>query len=92
VCTYDTRTPSCRFVNGNLDAGGLQANLLEAFLAVAQNPSLIAPELMLQPFTDHLVGAQQVGRRDALAIRRVVMIMLLLGRLLEVLEVFAAPR
>ena len=70
----------------NLDRW-LQANLLEALLAVAQYPSLVAGEGTLEALANHLVGIQQVRRRDTLAVRRVHHDDALLGRLGEVLEV-----
>ena len=49
----------------------LQSDLVEALLAVAQDPRLAACQFTLQLLPDSLVQAQQVGRRDALAIRRI---------------------
>ena len=73
-------------VKGNLDAG-LQTNLVEALLAVAQYPGVVALELVLQSLTNHLVGTQQVGCRDTLTIRWVRYHDALVGRLCKVLEV-----
>ncbi len=42
---------------------------------------------MLQPVANHAVGAEQVGRRDALAVGRIHHDDALLGGLLEILEV-----
>ena len=70
----------------NLDRW-LQSNLLEALLAVAQYPSLVACEGTLESLADHLVGVQQVRGRDALAVWRVHHDDALLGRLCEVLEI-----
>ena len=72
---------------GNLDAG-LQADLVEALLAVGEHPGIVALELVLQPFADHLIGAQQVGGGDALAVGRIGdddALGLGLGEVLEVL-------
>ena len=57
-------------VEGNLDAG-LQADLLEAFLTVREYPCIVADELVLQPFANHVVGAHEVGCGDALAVGRI---------------------
>ena len=70
----------------NLDRW-FQTNLLEALLAVAQYPSLVAGKSLLEALTDHLVGVQEVRGRDALAVWRVHHDDALLGRLGEVLEV-----
>ena len=73
----------------NLD-GGLQANLVEAFLAVGEHPGIVARKLVLQSFANHLIGGQQVGCRDALAIGRVGDHDAGLLGLLEVFEVLFA--
>ena len=73
-------------VQGYLDAG-LQANLLEALLAIAEYPGVVACKLVLQALANHTVGAQQVGCRDALAVGRVHHDDALLRGLCEVLEV-----
>ena len=65
----------------------LQTYLLETLLAVAENPRLVAHELMLEPLTYHLVRAKEVGSGYTLAIRRVAHDDALLRRTLEVLEV-----
>ena len=46
--------------NRNLDAGA-QSDLVEALLAIAKHPRLIALKFMLQFLADHLVRCQQVG-------------------------------
>ena len=69
-----------------LDAG-LQANLVEALFPVAEHPGIVARKLVLQPLANHLVGSQQVGRRDALAVGRIGHQYAFLLGLLEVLEV-----
>ena len=71
----------------NLDTW-LQADLLKAFLAIAQYPGLVAGKGLLEAFANHLVCAQEVRGRDALAVRRIHHDDALLGRLLEILEVF----
>ena len=73
-------------INRNLD-GWLQTDGLEAFLAVAQHPSLVAHESMLQTLANHLICIEEVRRRDALSVRRIGHHDALVGRLLEVLEV-----
>ena len=73
-------------VEGNLDAG-LQSDLVEALLAVGEHPGVVALELVLQALADHLIGAQQVGRGDTLAVGRIGDHDALLLRLGEVLEV-----
>ena len=70
----------------NLD-GWFQTNLLEALLAVAQYPSLVAGKSLLEALTDHLVGVQKVRGRDALAVWRVHHDDALLCWLGEVLEI-----
>ena len=75
----------------NLDAW-LQAYLVETLLTVTQHPGIVARELMLQPLTYHFIGTQQVGRRDAFAVRWIGHHDALLLRLLEVLEVLLLHR
>ena len=70
----------------NLDRW-FQTNLLEALLAVAQYPSLVAGKSLLEALTYHLVGVQEVRGRDALAVWRVHHDDALLCWLGEVLEV-----
>ncbi len=70
----------------NLDRW-FQTNLLEALLAVAQYPSLVAGKSLLEALTNHLVGVQEVRGRDALAVWRVHHDDALLCWLGEVLEV-----
>ncbi len=70
----------------NLDRW-FQTNLLEALLAVAQYPSLVAGKSLLETLTYHLVGVQEVRGRDALAVWRVHHDDALLCWLGEVLEV-----
>ena len=72
--------------HGNLD-GWLQAYLIETFLAVAEHPGFAAHEGVLEPFAYHLVGAEQVGCGDSLAVGRIHHNDTLLLGLLEVLEV-----
>ena len=73
-------------VERDLDTG-LQSNLLEALLAIAQNPGIAPRELMLQSFANHAIGTQQVGCRYTFTIRRVGHHDALLVRLRKVLEV-----
>ena len=73
-------------VHGNLDRR-LQADSLEALLTIAQHPSLVTHEGVLQTLAYHLVGIEQIWSRDTFAIRRVYYENALLGRLCEVLEV-----
>ena len=73
-------------VDGDFDAR-LQTNLLEALLAVTQYPCLVTLEGMLEAFADHLICAEKVGGRDALAVGRVHHDDALLSRLGKVLEV-----
>ena len=54
-------------VKGNFDTR-LQAYLVETLLAIGEYPGVVAGKLMLQPLANHLVGAQQVGRGDTLAV------------------------
>ena len=70
----------------NLDRW-FQTNLLEALLAVAQYPSLVAGKSLLEALTYHLVGVQEVRGRDALTVWRVHHDDALLCWLGEVLEV-----
>ena len=70
----------------NLDRW-FQTNLLEALLAVAQYPSLVAGKSLLEALTYHLVGVQKVRGRDALSVWRVHHDDALLCWLGEVLEV-----
>ena len=70
----------------NLDRW-FQTNLLEALLAVAQYPSLVAGKSLLEALTYHLVGVQEVRGRDALTVWRVHHDDALLCWLCEVLEV-----
>ena len=65
----------------------LQANLVETLLAVAQYPGVVALKLVLQSLAYHLVSTQQVGRRNALAVRWVRYHDALVGGLCKVLEV-----
>ena len=62
----------------------LQPNLVEALLAVAQYPCIVALEGMLEPLADGAVQAQEVVGSDALAIGRVGHHDGTLGRLHEV--------
>ena len=71
---------------GNLDAG-FQTNLAEAFLTIGEYPSFVACKLVFQALTNHLVGAQQIGRRDAFSVRWVGHHDALFLGLREVLEV-----
>ncbi len=73
-------------VEGNA-CGGLEADVVEAFLLIAQHPRLAVLELVLQPLANHAVEPHEVGRRDALAVGRVHDDDALLGGLREVLEV-----
>ena len=73
-------------VKRNFDAR-LQANLVETFLAIAEHPGIVAFELVLQSLANHLIGAQQVGCRDALAIGRIGDDDALLAWLCEILEI-----
>ena len=73
-------------VDGYLDRG-LQTYLVEAFLAIREHPSLVAHELVLETLAYHLVGGEQVGGRDAFAVRRIGHHDALVGRLGKVLEV-----
>ena len=66
---------------------GLQTDLVEALLTIGEHPGVIALELVLQAFTDHLVGAKKVGCRDTLTIRRIGDDDALLRRLCKILEV-----
>ena len=70
----------------NLDRW-FQTNLLEALLAVAQYPSLVAGKSLLEALAYHLVGVQEVRGRDALTVWRVHHDDALLCWLGEVLEV-----
>ena len=65
---------------------GFQANLVETFVAVAQNPGVIPCKGMFQAFTDHLIQPQQVFRRDTFAVRRVHDDDTLFRRLFKLLE------
>ena len=76
-------------VERNLDRG-FQSYLFETFLAVAQNPCVVAAEGMLQPFAYHFVGAQEVGCGDAFAVGRIHHDDALLGRSGEVFEILLA--
>ena len=75
----------------NLDAW-LQANLFEAFLAIAEHPGVVAYKLMFQAFANHLVGGQQVGSRNTLTIGWVGNHNAGVQGLLEVLEVLFCHR
>ena len=70
----------------NLDRW-LQTNLLKAFLAVTQYPSLVACESLLEALANHLVSIQEVRGRDTLTVWRVHHDDALLCWLSEVLEV-----
>ena len=47
---------------------GFQAYLVEALLTIGEHPGIIPLELVLEPFSHHLIGAQEVGCGDTFAI------------------------
>ena len=73
-------------IERNLDTW-LQTDLVEAFFTVTEHPGIVAFELVLQSFTYHFIGTQEVGRGDAFAIGRIGDHDTLVGRLREILEV-----
>ena len=57
-------------VERNFDAR-LQSDFVETFLLVADHPCLSALEFVFQAFSERVIDVQDVGRRQAFAIRRV---------------------
>ena len=65
----------------------LQADFVETFLAVTQDPGFTVGEIVLQLAADGLVEPQQVGRRDAFAVGRISDEQARMQRFLKILDV-----